>query len=81
MECQPLFVIIFMENGYGRFCKKRKPLLSSDAFFLGVQGPDVFYFHRALPWHKKKETSLRTWGDTFHQENPAEAVSDASATV
>ena len=51
--------------------QKRKPLLSSDAFFLGVQGPDVFYFHRALPWHKKKETSLRTWGDTFHQENPA----------
>ena len=35
--------------------QKRKPLLSSDAFFLGVQGPDVFYFHRALPWHKKKK--------------------------
>ncbi|MCI9575947.1 MAG: zinc dependent phospholipase C family protein [Clostridiales bacterium] len=48
-----------------------KPTLSSDAFFLGAQGPDLFYFHRALPWHKKKETSLYIWGDAFHQANPA----------
>lgn len=31
----------------------------------------MFYFHRALPWHKRKETSLNIYGTRFHEMEPA----------
>lgn len=39
--------------------------LNKVAVFIGAQGPDIFFFHRALPWQKGK--SLRKAGSAMHR--------------
>ena len=39
--------------------------LNKDAVFIGAQGPDIFFFHRALPWQKGK--TLRKAGSILHR--------------
>lgn len=39
--------------------------LNRDAVYIGAQGPDIFFFHRALPWQKGK--SLRKAGSAMHR--------------
>jgi hypothetical protein len=36
-------------------------------FYLGAQGPDIFFYHRIFPWYKKSK--LKGIGDTIHSEN------------
>ena len=39
--------------------------INKDAVFIGAQGPDIFFFHRVLPWQKGK--SLRNAGSAMHR--------------
>ncbi|MCD7872096.1 MAG: zinc dependent phospholipase C family protein [Clostridiales bacterium] len=39
--------------------------VNENAVYIGTQGPDIFFFHRALPWMKGK--SLRAAGSEFHR--------------
>lgn len=50
--------------------KKEYPSLNinKDAVFLGAQGPDVFFFHRACPWMKGK--AMRNIGSDIHRAKP-----------
>lgn len=43
--------------------------IERDAVFWGTQGPDVFFFHRALPTMPGK--SLRSVGSRLHRASPA----------
>lgn len=36
-----------------------------NAVYIGTQGPDIFFFHRALPWQKGK--TLRAAGSALHR--------------
>lgn len=49
--------------------KKLYPALDSRAFYYGAQGPDVLFFHRALPCMPGK--SMRRYGSRLHKINPA----------
>ncbi|MCH5321943.1 MAG: hypothetical protein J1E36_09275, partial [Eubacterium sp.] len=42
--------------------------VNEDAVFLGTQGPDIFFFHRILPWMNGK--SLRKYGSMLHRSKP-----------
>ena len=37
-----------------------------NVFFLGAQGPDIFFYHRIFPWYKKSK--LKRIGDRIHGE-------------
>lgn len=39
--------------------------IDKNAVFIGSQGPDIFFFHRALPWQKGK--TLRKAGSAMHR--------------
>lgn len=45
-----------------------KASINSDALYLGTQGPDIFFFHRILPWMIGK--SLRKTGSALHRAKP-----------
>lgn len=47
---------------------EKKASLNIDALYLGAQGPDIFFFHRALPWMSGK--SLRKTGSALHRAKP-----------
>ena len=40
-----------------------------DAAYIGAQGPDIFFFHRALPW--QLGDSLTMVGSRLHRSSPA----------
>ena len=44
--------------------------INKNALILGAQGPDIFFFHRALPWQKGK--TLRKTGSALHRAKPSE---------
>ena len=44
-----------------------------DAFLWGAQGPDLLFYHRALPWQKGE--SLSSFGERLHQESVSRTVS------
>lgn len=46
--------------------------LNENAVFIGTQGPDIFFFHRALPWQKGKP--LRKLGSALHRGEPADLL-------
>lgn len=43
--------------------------MHENVVFIGAQGPDIFFFHRALPWQKGKP--LRKLGSSLHRAKPA----------
>ena len=43
--------------------------INCDAVYYGAQGPDIFFFHRVMPWMCGK--SLRKFGSTLHRSKPA----------
>lgn len=43
--------------------------LNESAVYIGTQGPDIFYDHRALPWMHGK--SLRAVGSALHRSVPS----------
>lgn len=51
--------------------------LNADAVVFGTQGPDIFFFHRVMPWMKGK--SLRRIGSRLHRTKPS-AIFDAMAS-
>ena len=46
--------------------------LNKDAVLIGTQGPDIFFFHRALPWQKGK--TLRKAGSAMHRAKCGEIL-------
>jgi len=42
--------------------------INKDAVYFGTQGPDIFFFHRALPWMIGKP--LRKYGSMIHRTKP-----------
>ncbi|MCC8074178.1 MAG: zinc dependent phospholipase C family protein [Clostridiales bacterium] len=58
------------------FAKEMMPFLkeisdskiNEDAVYLGTQGPDIFFFHRVMPWMIGK--SLRKIGSLLHRSKP-----------
>ena len=46
--------------------------LNKDAVLIGTQGPDIFFFHRALPWQKGK--MLRKAGSAMHRAKCGEIL-------
>lgn len=45
------------------------PRINKNAFLWGCQGPDIFFFHRKLPW--QKNDSLKKYGSYLHVDDPA----------
>lgn len=43
-----------------------------NAVYIGTQGPDIFFFHRALPWQKGK--TLRAAGSALHRARPGDIL-------
>ena len=43
-----------------------------NAVYIGAQGPDIFFFHRALPWQRGK--SLRGAGSALHRARPGDIL-------
>lgn len=60
------------------FAKEMMPILESiadfplnrDAVLIGTQGPDIFFFHRILPWMSGQ--SLRRAGSLLHRAKPGD---------
>lgn len=48
-----------------RIAKENGFSLCENAVYIGSQGPDIFFFHRALPWQKGK--TLRKAGSAMHR--------------
>ncbi len=46
--------------------------VNENAVLIGAQGPDVFFYHRALPWQKGK--TLRRVGSALHRSMPGEIL-------
>ncbi len=46
--------------------------LDGDAFYWGAQGPDFFFFHRALPWWRGG--SLSEYGSRLHKALPSQTI-------
>ena len=44
------------------------PNVNKNAFLWGCQGPDIFFYHRLLPWQKNH--SLRKYGGLLHECDP-----------
>lgn len=42
--------------------------VNKDAVFLGTQGADIFFFHRAMPWMRGK--AMRKYGSLIHRSKP-----------
>lgn len=49
--------------------KEIDSLLDTRSLYYGAQGPDIFFFHRVLPWMPGK--SLHTVGSHIHHMSPA----------
>lgn len=43
--------------------------LNEDAVYLGAQGPDIFFFHRSMPWMPGR--TLRKTGSLIHRIKPS----------
>lgn len=62
------------------FAKEMMPILkeiadfnvNEEAVYFGAQGPDVFFFHRVLPWTIGK--SLLRYGSLIHKANPSDLL-------
>ena len=52
-----------------RELEKKNISVQRDAFIWGTQGPDIFFYHRFMPW--KKESSLTYMGKRIHNEPPS----------
>ena len=44
--------------------------LDEAAYYIGTQGPDIFFDHRVMPWMPGK--SLRKTGSKLHRAKPSE---------
>lgn len=44
------------------------PNVNKEAFLWGCQGPDIFFYHRQMPW--QKADSLRVYGNYLHDDDP-----------
>lgn len=44
------------------------PEINQAAFLWGCQGPDIFFYHRLMPW--QKNDSIREYGNILHKCNP-----------
>lgn len=44
------------------------PNVNKEAFLWGCQGPDIFFYHRRMPW--QKADSLRIYGNYLHRDDP-----------
>ena len=44
--------------------------LDEAAYYIGTQGPDIFFDHRIMPWMLGK--SLRKTGSKLHRAKPSE---------
>lgn len=53
-----------------RMCRKNGiPIADMDAAMIGAQGPDIFFFHRVLPWETGE--SYVKQGQLLHKISPA----------
>lgn len=67
---------IFAKEIMGQLSKLSNRDLNREAVFFGTQGPDIFFFHRVMPWMKGK--SLRRIGSRLHRAKPS-AIFDSMA--
>ncbi|MGN0475541.1 MAG: zinc dependent phospholipase C family protein [Acutalibacteraceae bacterium] len=44
------------------------PNVNKEAFLWGCQGPDIFFYHRQMPWQSKD--SLSSFGNHLHELDP-----------
>lgn len=45
------------------------PIADRDAALIGAQGPDIFFFHRVMPW--QRGVSYARQGSLLHKRSPA----------
>lgn len=67
---------IFAREMISELSKLFSGKLNIDAVFFGTQGPDIFFFHRVMPWMGGK--SLRSIGSRLHRAKPSD-IFDAMA--
>lgn len=59
--------------------KKDNIILNENAFIWGSQGPDIFFYHRFLPWNRKD--SIAKVGDKYHSSSPSKHFECAAKYV
>jgi len=50
--------------------EKENLKLNKTAFLWGAQGPDIFFYHRFMPWNREK--TLTEIGSRFHSSSPSQ---------
>lgn len=63
---------LFAKEIMGDLQKEADFPVDKNAVFIGSQGPDIFFFHRALPWQKGK--TLRKLGSAMHRAKCGEII-------
>ena len=53
--------------------------LDECAYFVGTQGPDIFFDHRVMPWMHGK--SLRKVGSLLHRSKPGEILNEMRSYI
>lgn len=53
--------------------------LDECAYFVGTQGPDIFFDHRVMPWMAGK--TLRKVGSLLHRSKPAEILNEMRSYI
>lgn len=63
-----------------RICERRGiPTYDRDLALIGSQGPDLFFFHRALPWQKGERGFAA--GQAMHRGSPAKLMEAFARSV
>ncbi len=60
---------LFAQQVFSRLQREGAPVADREAAMIGAQGPDLFFFHRILPWEPGK--SLAREGSRMHKLSPA----------
>lgn len=53
--------------------------LNKTAFLWGAQGPDIFFYHRYMPWNREK--TLTEIGSRFHSSSPSKQFECAAEYI
>lgn len=60
---------LFAQRVFSKLKKAGHPVEDVDTALIGAQGPDIFFFHRVLPWETGK--SYARQGSRLHKLSPA----------
>ena len=60
---------LFAQRVFAKCRQAGIPVVHPDAALIGAQGPDIFFFHRVMPW--QRGVSYARQGSLLHKRSPA----------